>query len=61
MDKLIDISGFLGMLLLALTLFWVGKYCISKNQTRRGLIFILFGILLIIIFAKEFLWPSNPL
>ncbi|MPN24715.1 hypothetical protein SDC9_172117 [bioreactor metagenome] len=59
MEKLFDISGIIGLIFLALTLFWAGLYNIKLKQTNRGLLFILFGILVIVILAKGFLYPDN--
>lgn len=60
MTKILDITGFLGGILLALTLLWVGKYNIQHDQIRKGIMFILVGILIGIIMSKELLSPLLP-
>lgn len=59
MENLFDISGIVGLILLALTLFWAGSYNLKLKQTKRGLLFILFAILVAVILAKGLLWPDS--
>lgn len=58
MGKILDISGVLGLILLALTLLWAGAYNLKLKQIKRGILFIIFGLLLAIILAKELLAPN---
>lgn len=58
MGKILDISGVLGLILLALTLLWAGAYNLKLKQIKRGILFIIFGLLLGIILAKELLAPN---
>ncbi|MDD4600356.1 hypothetical protein SDC9_09111 [bioreactor metagenome] len=55
MEKAFDIISTVGLALLALTLFWVGTYAIKHKRINRGLLFILFGLLILILLAKQFL------
>lgn len=59
MAKLYDISGILGLILLSLTLLWGGAYNLKLKQTNRGLMFILFALLVISILVKGLLWPDG--
>ncbi|MGI6091510.1 MAG: hypothetical protein GX348_10305 [Veillonellaceae bacterium] len=59
MEKLFDITGMVGLILLTLTLFWAGFYNLKLKQINRGILFILFGILVAVILVKGLLWPDS--
>jgi len=51
----VDIVGLLGLFLLAITLIWVGRYNIRIKQARRGWLFTLSGVALLLITVKALL------
>lgn len=52
MSDLIDLAGSFGLILLALTLIWVGRYNLRLKQTRKGLLFLLSGLAIIAVTVK---------
>ena len=56
MDKLISFSSILGGILLAATMLWVGIYNLRRSETRKGVLFLIFGLCLAIILIYSLLF-----